>query len=230
MQEWTETSENVYVKSYHDETPDRPQDKYYYPKSDYPSSEKDDRNDNNNVSQPAERTYPRHYIGDNTSVKFGRARQQGKTNLEYDYPLSEGSQVRDSGSDVPKQQGTAVEGLEAIAETEGEADAYDADGYLKQASTDEQGYLKPMDSNKTNTYLNVIPCTCSEEVDGNTSKRKGFSRILEFFRRGGRDYDGMHSYDNAGDDNTRTRSRKQDGDPHEYDNQIPGHITNPVSK
>ena len=174
MQEWTETSENIYVKSYHDETPDRPQDKYYYPRSEtnkYPSSENVDRNDNNNVSHPTERMYPRYYIGGNTSVKNGRNRQQGKTNLECDYPPfndSESSSTlsydyprpqncANSGSTVLRKQDAAVEGLGSIAETEGEADACDGDGYLKPASTDEQGYLKPIDSNKTDTYLNVIP-------------------------------------------------------------------------
>ena len=214
------------MKSYHDETPDRPQDKYYYPKSEIyncPCSENDDRNDNNNVSGP---------------VGF---RQQGKTNLEYDYPPSEGSQgnsydyprpqrFSNSGSVVSKEQDAGVDGLESIVETEGEADTRDGDGYLKPASTDEHGYLKPVDSNKADTYLTVVPSTLSDQVDGNTKKVKGFSRIVEFFRRGITNSDETHSYDNAGNDRSRIRRMKQDENPHEYDNQIPGHKTSPVSK
>ena len=257
MQEWTGTSENVYVRSYHDETPDRTQDKYYYPKSEtykYPSSENDDMNDdNNNVSLqstqsgPARRMfeYPRHYIGNNGYVGNGNAREQGKISLEYDYPRSDGGQNSsvlsydyprpehrgDSHSAVSKRNEVPVKGLESIPEAEGDVDGYlcpDGDGYLKPASTDEQGYLKPIDSNKTDDYLTVIPSTCLDHADKSTNKLKGVSRILEFFRRGKQESDGTHSYDNAGVDNSRIR-RRQPGDLHEYDNQIPGHKTNPVS-
>ena len=148
MQEWTGTSENVYVRSYHDETPDRPQDKYYYPKSEtynYPSSENGDRNDdNNNVSLqstqsgPARRMfeYPRHYIGNDRDVENGKTRKQtndklgirlpkilngGQSSsiLSYDYPIPEHS--GDSHSAVSKRDEVPVKGLESIPEAERDA-------------------------------------------------------------------------------------------------------------
>ena len=257
MQEWTDTSKNIYVRSYHDETPDRPEDKYYYPKSEtynYPSSENGDRNDdNNNVSPrstqsgPARQMfeYPRHYIENNGYAENGNAREQMKINLEYDYPRSDGSQSSsilsydyprlelcgDSGSATFERQDASVKVLESILEAEGDVDGYlcpDGDGYLKPSSTDEHGFLKPVDSNKTDDYLTVVPSTCLDHADKSTNKLKGVSRILEFFRRGKQESDGTHSYDNAGVDNSRIR-RRQPGDLHEYDNQIPGHKTNPVS-
>ena len=105
----------------------------------------------------------------------------------------------------------------------------DGDGYLKPPSTDEHGYLKPIDSNKTDDYLTVIPSVCLDQADEKTNKVKGISRILDFFRRGKQESDGTHSYDNAGEESGRIRRRRQPGDLHEYDNQIPGHKTNPVS-
>ena len=257
MQEWTGTSENVYVRSYHDETPDRPQDKYYYPKSEtynYPSSENGDRkDDNSNVSLqstqsgPARRMfeYRRHYIGKDGDVENGKTRKQTKINLEYDYPRFDGNQSSsilsydyprpehggDSHSAVSERDEVPVKVLESIPEAEGDVDGYlcpDGDGYLKPASTDEHGYLKPVDSNKTDDYLTVVPSTCLDQAEEKITKVKGFSRILEFFRRGRQNTDGTHSYDNAGVDNSRIR-RRQPGDLHEYDNQIPGHKTNPVS-
>ena len=252
MQEWTGTSENIYVRSYHDKTADRPQDKYYYPKSEtynYPSSEDGDRSDdNNNVSPRSKQSglsqrmfeYPRHYIGNDGDVEYGKTRKQGNANFEYDYPQLEPHQNSsilsydyprpehsgDSGSDE-----VSVKGLEYILETKGDVDGYlcpDVDGYLKPASTDEHGYLKPIDSNKTDDYLTVVPSTCLDQAEEKTNKVKSISRILNFFRRGKQESDGTHSYDNAGVDNSRI-SRRQPGDLHEYDNQIPGHKTNPVS-
>ena len=257
MQEWTGTSENVYVRSYHDKTPDRPQDKYYYPKSEtynYPSSENGDRNDNNNnvslqstQSGPARRMfeYQRHYIGNDGDVENGKTRKQPKINLEYDYPRSDGSQnssiysneyprpEHGGNSDyaVSERQDASVKGLESIPEAEGHVDGYfspDGDGYLEPASTDEHGYLKPIDSNKTDDYLTIVPSTCLDQAEEKTNKVKGISRILGFFRRGRQNRDGTHPYDNAGVDNSRIR-RRQPGDLHEYDNQIPGHKTNLVS-
>ena len=257
MQEWTGTSENVYVRSYHDETPDRPQDKYYYSKSEtynYPSSENGDRNDDNNNVSPrstqsgsAQRKfeYPRHYIRNDGDVESGKARKQRNANFEYDYPQLEPRQNssilsydyprpehhEDSGSAVSKQQDAPVKGLESIPEAEGEPDGYlcpDGHGYLKPASTDEHGYLKPSDSNKTDECLTIVPSTCLDQAEEKTNNVKSISRILNFFRRGKQESDGTHSYDNAGVDNSRIR-RRQPGDLHEYDNQIPGHKTYPVS-